>query len=59
MYGSAKSLPMRGVWIEIAVYVYIFALRVSLPMRGVWIEMQMGPTEKALEQVTPHAGSVD
>ena len=36
---SAVSLPMRGVWIEIATArQYILSQR-SLPMRGVWIEI--------------------
>ena len=35
----ARSLPVRGAWIEIPCRCYRRNLRPSLPVRGAWIEI--------------------
>ena len=53
------SLPMRGVWIEIADGCCSGPSSESLPMRGVWIEIADVEAFHRRFMVTPHAGSVD
>ena len=53
------SLPMRGVWIEMAGYAGMRERIRSLPMRGVWIEISLAARRLPRPTVTPHAGSVD
>ena len=38
-YVYPRSLPARGVWIEMEVGESLFAHEESLPARGVWIEI--------------------
>ena len=54
-----RSLPMRGVWIEITEPAETRTAISSLPMRGVWIEIKFAEIADCTERVTPHAGSVD
>ena len=54
------SLPMRGAWIEI--YLYLECTKAgttSLPMRGAWIEIYGLADSTFALNVAPHAGSVD
>ena len=55
-----RSLPARGVWIEIPEEAEkIIHSKLSLPARGVWIEIKsFVPTFQRLP-VTPRKGSVD
>ena len=40
-FQRALSLPVRGAWIEIALFQRVdSAVKVSLPVRGAWIEIQ-------------------
>ena len=34
------SLPVRGAWIEIGLWLYSISVLESLPVRGAWIEMR-------------------
>ena len=54
-----RSLPARGVWIEMdAVRPASWGHR-SLPARGVWIEIALQNVFVSLAGVTPRKGSVD
>ena len=37
---AAESLPVRGAWIEIMLWVSTGMRVASLPVRGAWIEIQ-------------------
>ena len=54
-----KSLPARGVWIEIVKIVNCCGVNKSLPARGVWIEIDVYLQAKRFEKVTPREGGVD
>ena len=60
MADFTRSLPARGVWIEIKV---VFATpqyrSESLPARGVWIEMSSSGSAGGGVSVAPRKGSVD
>ncbi len=53
------SLPVREVWIEIFVYIFLEGRKVSLPVREVWIEIYCAGNENMLYIVTSREGSVD
>ena len=38
---QARSLPVRGAWIEILHYVNNWCYIASLPVRGAWIEIHL------------------
>ena len=57
----ARSLPVRGAWIEIQHIQHEMLRRLqSLPVRGAWIEMlYLFIDTLPLVHVAPRAGSVD
>ena len=58
--GGGRSLPARGVWIEILTQKKLVIGSVkSLPARGVWIEMPVNLLNLVQMIVTPRTGSVD
>ncbi len=38
-FRSVRSLPVRGAWIEMSVWLHPQSQRSSLPVRGAWIEI--------------------
>ena len=57
---AARSLPVRGAWIEITKDARGNAVtQKSLPVRGAWIEMISNGRWKPGGAVAPRAGSVD
>ena len=50
---------MRGAWIEMSVYAYFFAPKVSHPVRGAWIEIKVIRRWYVAEGVAPREGCVD
>ena len=54
-----RSLPARGVWIEIVSGQGDRRVVQSLPARGVWIEISRRPTTQRRPPVAPRKGSVD
>ena len=55
-----RSLPARGVWIEIDVWTALDPCHwKSLPARGVWIEIASLLSMSSVATVTPRKGSVD
>ena len=55
-----RSLPARGVWIEIMSAAICGAeFLKSLPARGVWIEIARHPGSVPPDGVAPRKGSVD
>ena len=50
------SLPVREVWIEIFVYIFLEGRKVSLPVREVWIEIYCAGNENMLYFVTSRGG---
>ena len=57
--GLILSLPVRGAWIEIVLFLGGEDLRASLPVRGAWIEIIRLEAAGLVEIVAPRAGSVD
>ena len=53
------SLPVRGAWIEIPLYLPYQKYGASLPVRGAWIEIIAGTDGVYDITVAPRAGSVD
>ncbi len=53
------SLPVREVWIEIFVYIFLEGRKVSLPVREVWIEIVICNSLMISCLVTSREGSVD
>ena len=56
---ETASLPARGVWIEIFVFLHCVASDGSLPARGVWIEITQILHLVVVDGVAPRKGSVD
>ena len=56
---QASSLPSRGVWIEIDLWISSKHFVKSLPSRGVWIEIIWKNGCSDPYWVAPLAGSVD
>ena len=54
-----RSLPARGVWIEIRATVRVISAHESLPARGVWIEIRLPNWFAVRRIVAPRKGSVD
>ena len=57
-HGGA-SLPTRGAWIETLTGYYGYIGGASLPTRGAWIETSTNLVSIVVNNVAPHAGSVD
>ena len=55
----ARSLPVRGAWIEIYAGDIQEAEDASLPVRGAWIEIFRTLREGERFNVAPRKGSVD
>ena len=55
----ALSLPVRGAWIEILLFLPSLYSLASLPVRGAWIEIPFAIRESIDSEVAPRAGSVD
>ena len=58
-FRRSLSLPARGVWIEIDVWMALDPYHWSLPVRGVWIEMCRPGNSGRRRTVAPRKGSVD
>ena len=56
---NARSLPVRGAWIEILKSISVTSFCPSLPVRGAWIEIWARRTHNVDSAVAPRAGSVD
>ena len=54
-----RSLPVRGAWIEILLFLRSAGRARSLPVRGAWIEILRYTTLSCTTSVAPRAGSVD
>ena len=55
----SASLPVRGAWIEMLLFLPLLFLPLSLPVRGAWIEMFETNLLSLFLTVAPRAGSVD
>ena len=53
------SLPVRGAWIEMTLFTFVWQPLVSLPVRGAWIEIVSSQSTMHRIMVAPRAGSVD
>ena len=55
----ARSLPVRGAWIEMSEPKEPIPTSMSLPVRGAWIEIITASYAPYASLVAPRAGSVD
>ena len=56
---TSWSLPSRGAWIEMLLWVLVAMAAASLPSRGAWIEIGVCLRPGGQYLVAPLAGSVD
>ena len=53
----AKSLPVRGAWVEIDPFAFSACFRVSLPVRGAWVEIRTGTSTTTTNESLPVRGA--